>query len=292
MFCGMMILMNAAEKLPPLKIKNRWQGAAMGCGVTAVLQSSSAVSCSVCALVQAGKLPLGGAYALLAGANVGTCMTPLLTAVGLKTGDGGIFFALLGLLCLLWQSRWPRYCVPTAGFCLMLWGMMTMAGQPEFFAALAQNEGWRRLLSHPLGAWFLGLCATALLQSSSLSMGLLQVYALTTPLSMGVALPFLLGQNIGTTVTALLATLSASSPSRQAACYHFRFNLLGNLWALPLALWLSVRLNGNATPMFLALAHLGFNVLTAIGHLLMDPRLKKTDFSWVKSKNAIASSLN
>lgn len=287
MFCGMMILMNAAEQLPALRIRNKWQGAAMGCGVTAVLQSSSAVSCSVCALRQAGKLERAAACSLLVGCNVGTCITPLLTALGLKTGDGGIFFALLGLLALLWQGRYPKLCVPTAGFCLLMWGMMTMAGEPAFFMTLAQNETWGKMIAHPLGAWALGLTVTALLQSSSLTVGLLQVYALTAPLPVAIALPFLLGQNIGTTVTALLATLRADADARACARYHLRFNVLGNLWALPLAVGMSPYLSFAATPMLLALSHLGFNVITAFGHLLWDK-----NFSLTKNENSIASLRN
>ena len=273
MFCGMMILMNASEQLPALHVKNKWRGAALGCGMTAVLQSSSAVSCSVCALVQAGKLLPTAAFSLLIGSNIGTCVTPLLTALGLKTGDGGIFFALLGLLALLWQGRFPKLCVPLSGFCLLMWGMMTMAGEPEFFLALAENEGWQKMIAHPLGAWALGLTATALLQSSSLTMGLLQVYALTAPLSMRIALPFILGQNIGTTVTALFATLPADKTARSCARYHLRFNMLGNLWALPLALVFSPKLPAAATPFLLAVSHLAFNVITAFFHLLWDKKL-------------------
>lgn len=292
MFAGMMVLMNASQALPPFAIRNKWQGAALGCGVTAVLQSSSAVSCSVCALVQAKKLELWAGFSLLVGANIGTCMTPILTAFGLKTGDGGVLFALTGLLALLWQSRYPKICVSVAGFCLLMWGMMAMAGEPDFFMALAENEIWCKMIAHPLGAWALGLTVTAILQSSSLTVGLLQVYALTAPIPMGIALPFLLGQNIGTTATALLATLHADDAARTCARYHLQFNVLGNLWALPLAVMISGRLTGAATPMFLATAHLGFNVLTAMGHLLWDKRLKKADFSSQKTKNPIATLSN
>lgn len=274
MFAGMMLLMNASEKLPPIKVANRWTGAGIGCASTAVLQSSSAVSCSVCALVQSGKLTTTAAYALLAGSNVGTCATPLMTALGLKTGDGGLLFALVGLLALLLQSKLPRVGVPTAGFCLLMWGMMVMTSQPEVFAAAAQNPFWKGMLSHPLGAWLMGLAVTALLQSSSLTVGLLQLYVMSAPMTMGIALPFLLGQNIGTTATALLATLSANKEAKGCAWYHLRFNLLGNAWALPLALLLAGRLTAEASPMFLALAHLTFNVITAFLHLWWDPWLK------------------
>lgn len=274
MFAGMMILMNAAEALPALYVKSKWRGAALGCGVTAVLQSSSAVSCSVCALVQANKLELCAAFSLLVGSNIGTCMTPLLTAFGLKIGGGGILFALLGLSALLLQGKYPKFSAPVAGFCLLMWGMMTMAGEPDFFTALAENSVWSRMIAHPLGAWCLGLTVTALLQSSSLTVGLLQVYTLTATLPMGLALPFLLGQNIGTTATALLATLHADPSAKACARYHLRFNCLGNLWALPLAFLFAKYLSAPATPMFLAAAHLTFNALTALLHLLLDSNLQ------------------
>ncbi len=280
MFAGMMLLMNASEKLPPIRVANRWAGAGIGCAVTAVLQSSSAVSCSVCALAQSGKLTGSAAYALLVGSNVGTCVTPLLTALGLKTGDGGLLFALVGLLALLLQSKLPRASVPTAGFCLLMWGMMVMTSQPEIFAAAARNPFWKAALSHPMGAWLMGLAVTALLQSSSLTVGLLQLYVISAPMTMGTALPFLLGQNIGTTATAVLATLSTDKEAKSCAMYHLRFNLLGNGWALPLALIFAGRLQMAATPLLLAAAHLGFNSVTAVLHLWLDPELKgrKEDF--------------
>ena len=101
-------------------------------------------------------------------------------------------------------------------------------------------------------------------------MGLLQVYALTTPLTMNIALPFILGQNIGTTATALLATISATPVARKCALYHVKFNVIGTLWALPLSLLCGEWLSFAATPMALALAQLLFNVICALLHLFTE----------------------
>ncbi|MBR5782756.1 MAG: Na/Pi cotransporter family protein [Clostridia bacterium] len=267
LFLGMGLMMAASEALPPLHIDNKWQGAGLGCGITALLQSSSAVSCSVCAMVQNGTLPLHAAYAVLIGSNVGTCVTPFLTALGLRVGGLSYLFALIGILALLLKDKFPRLSLPVAGFCLLMWGMHIMTAESALFEAVASHVTW---LSTPLGAWAVGLLSTALLQSSSLTMGLLQVYALTTPLTMNIALPFILGQNIGTTATALLATISATPVARKCALYHVKFNVIGTLWALPLSLLCGEWLSFAATPMALALAQLLFNVICALLHLFTE----------------------
>jgi len=143
---------------------------------------------------------------VLVGSNVGTCITPILTAIGLRAGNLSVLFAPIGILALLLKSKFPKIAAPAAAFCLMMWGMHIMSSDTAPLTALAQNTLWCALLGHPLGAWGIGLISTALLQSSSLTMALLQIYTLSSPLAMDIALPFILGQNIGTTATALLAT--------------------------------------------------------------------------------------
>lgn len=270
LFLGMGMLMAASEGLPPLKIRGKWQGAFLGCGITALLQSSSAVSCSVCAMAENGLIPLSAAFAVLAGSNVGTCITPILTALGLQAGVGAAVFPVLGMIAILLKPKFPRISTPVAGFCLLMWGMSLMSGEGALFDALAANNIWNYLMSSQIGAWLVGLVTTALLQSSSLTMGLLQVYALSSPLTMRVALPFILGQNIGTTATALLATASSSPMAKKCALYHCKFNVLGSLWALPLSMLFESALNFAATPMRMAIMQLLFNVVCALLHLLFD----------------------
>ena len=275
LFLGMGMLMAASETLPPVSIANKWQGAGYGGIVTALLHSSSAVSCSVCAMVAGGSMELAAAYAVLVGSNVGTCLTPILTALGLKAGGLSLLFPILGITAVFLKGRFPKAAPPVAGFCLLMWGMNIMTDSPALFEALAANALWQRLMAKPLGAFAVGLVSTALLQSSTLTMGLLQVYALSSPVSVGVALPFVLGQNIGTTATALIATLGAERVARQTALYHVRFNVLGALWALPLSVLLFSALQMRATPLVLGVLQLGYNVICALLHLLFDPKLGK-----------------
>ncbi|MBQ5840739.1 MAG: Na/Pi cotransporter family protein, partial [Clostridia bacterium] len=245
----------------------------LGCAITAVLHSSSAVSCSVCAMVAGGSMELAAAYAVLVGSNVGTCVTPILTALGLQAGGVGLLFPLIGIAAVLLRPKFPRVASPVAGFCLLTWGMKAMGDCPAFFAALSEAVWWQELMGSPWGGFLVGLCSTALLQSSTLTMGLLQVYARSFPLSAAVAMPFILGQNIGTTATALLATLGEEPLAKRTALYHTRFNLYGALWALPLTILLRRYLTFDATPLALALMQLGYNVVCALLHLLLDPML-------------------
>lgn len=273
LFLGMGMVMNASQSLPPLRIRNKWQGAGLGCGITALLQSSSAVSCSVCAMVSGGSIELGGAFAVLVGSNVGTCVTPILTALGLQAANLGIVFALVGIVAIFLKPKLPNLSASVAGFCLLMLGMNLMTLSPAFFETLSNIKLWKVLMSAPLGSFAVGLVSTAILQSSSLTMALLQVYLLSSPLSIGIAIPFMLGQNIGTTVTALIATLGADTLAKKTALYHLRFNVLGAVWALPLSMILAERLSFAATPMALAIAQLLYNVVCALLHLLFDKKL-------------------
>lgn len=273
LFLGLGMLMAASQALPPLHIKNKWQGAGLGCGITALLHSSSAVSCSVCAMVAGGSMELSAAFAVLVGSNVGTCFTPILTALGLRAAKTGAVFAVIGIIAILLKPKFPEIATSVAGFCLLMWGMNLMTLSPAFFDALSQNPLWKLCLSMPLGAFLIGLVSTAVLQSSSLTMALLQVYSLSSPLSTAIALPFILGQNIGTTATALLATVGADSLARKVAMYHLRFNVLGALWALPLSLILYKFLSFEATPMVLAVLQLLYNTVCAWLHLMFDKKL-------------------
>lgn len=273
LFLGMGMVMNASQSLPPLRIRNKWQGAGLGCGITALLQSSSAVSCSVCAMVSGGSIELGGAFAVLVGSNVGTCVTPILTALGLQAANLGIVFALVGIVAIFLKPKLPNLSASVAGFCLLMLGMNLMTLSPAFFETLSNIKLWKAVMSAPLGSFAVGLVSTAILQSSSLTMALLQVYLLSSPLSIGIAIPFMLGQNIGTTVTALMATLGADTLAKKTALYHLRFNVLGAVWALPLSMILAERLSFAATPMALAIAQLLYNVVCALLHLLFDKKL-------------------
>ena len=273
LFLGMGMLMAASHTLPPLKIKNKWQGAGLGCGITALLHSSSAVSCSVCAMVAGGSIEIGAAFAVLVGSNVGTCFTPILTALGLQAGGMELLFPVLGITAVLLRPKFPKSASPVAGFCLLMWGMNVMGDSPELFAALSGAKWWQGLMGNPWGSFLVGLCSTAVLQSSTLTMGLLQVYSRTFPLSAAVALPFILGQNIGTTATALLATLGEDTLAKKTARYHASFNVIGALWALPLSILLQRYLTFDATPMILALLQLIYNIICALIHLFWDPRL-------------------
>ena len=273
LFLGMGMLMAAGQAMPPLRIQNKWQGAGVGCIVTALLHSSSAVSCSVCAMVAGGSMELSAAYAVLVGSNVGTCLTPILTALGLQAGGVEMFFPVLGIAAVLLRPKFPKWASPVAGFCLLMWGMNVMGDSPVLFTALSEATWWQGLMGSPWGGFLMGLCSTAVLQSSTLTMGLLQVYARSFPLSAAVALPFILGQNIGTTATALLATLGEDTLAKKTALYHTRFNVYGAVWALPLSILLRRYLDFDATPMVLALMQLIYNVICALLHLFWDPKL-------------------
>ena len=271
MFCLLvaMTFMTAGEM--PLVIKNggKWKSALAGCFAAAVVQSSSAVSCAVCAARRDEGLSDAAARALLIGANVGTTLTPFLTALGAGLSDRMmLLFPLVGMLSLILRSKLPKPFEILPVFCLLMWGLALMGtAAPELVSRLPQGAA-ERLFSSPVAAFCGGAALTALLQSSSVCIGLIQMASLSLPLSRAAVLPMLIGQNVGTASTALIATVGAGRQAKACARYHLCFNLRGAAWALPLCLCLRPLLSDPAGPFFMAAAHFAFNFVNALIHLL------------------------
>ncbi len=253
-----------------------------GAGVTALLQSSSAVTVMVVGFVNSGIMKLEQAVGIIMGANIGTTATAWL--LGLTDIEGKGFLArlfhpasftpalaLLGaVLFLLFPKKKPgNLAVVLVGFSVLLFGMDTMslaAGPlkdvPEFMGILTR-------FANPVLGLLAGLAFTAVIQSSSASIGILQALCATGALGYDAAIPILLGQNIGTCMTALLAAVGASRNAKRAALVHLYFNLFGAV--LFLAAFLSWKtlfgpsfLRKPATRAGIALAHSLFNIAATI----------------------------
>ncbi len=271
LFCLLVAMTSLAAGDIPFAVKNggRWRGAAAGCLAAAAVQSSSAVSCAVCAARQKGDMEDLTARSALIGANVGTTVTPFLTAAGLGlSGRAALVFPLLGTAALLFRKKLPPALSALPSFCLMMWGLsLTATSAPGLLSRLPEGV-MPFLFSSPLVSFAGGALLTGLLQSSSVCVGLIQTASLTLPLSRAAVLPMLIGQNVGTASTALFASLGAGKEAGKCARYHLFFNLRGAAWALPLCWCLRPILDGLAGPWFTAVAHLSFNLLNALLHLV------------------------
>ena len=230
------------KRLQPLLMRSTqtvWQAVLLGAVVTAFVQSSSAVTIIIVGLVAGKVISLYQAAGLIAGANLGTCSTAFLVHFGLCSNGTQLFASpwVLLLLCLLLPFLLQRQCPPMlsacAGVAALLAGMTRMQ---TALLPLSQTPYFSALLS-ACDSLFSGLMAgsvvTAVLQSSSACIAMLQTLSDTGALSIGFVLPVLLGQNIGTCVTALLASVHAGRSAQQAALLHLVFNLLGAAVILP-----------------------------------------------------------
>ena len=250
-----------------------------GMGVTAVIQSSSATTVMVVGFVNSGLLTLRQAISVIMGANVGTTVTAwILSLTGL---DGDNFFvmllkptsftpilALIGVVLTMMAKSDKKKDVGMIllGFAVLMFGMDTMSGA---VAGLEEVPEFRNILlmfsNHVLGV-LAGAGLTAIIQSSSASVGILQALSATGQVTYGAAIPIIMGQNIGTCVTAMISSVGANKNAKRAAVVHLLFNIVGT------AVWLAVFYGINAVVQFsfvshsidqlgIAVVHTAFNIL-------------------------------
>ena len=270
---------NRMKKLLEVLTRNRFMGMLTGILVTAVIQSSSATTVMVVGFVNAGLLQLSQAIGVIMGANIGTTVTSLLLSVEL---DFSMIFCAIGAVCLLIGNR-PN--VKNLGQIMLGLGML-FVGMDTMSAAmtpLRDWEGFRKMMAaatNPLVGVLVGAVVTAVVQSSSASVGILQAVAATGAISLQASMYILFGQNIGTCVTALMASVGTSRTAKRAAVVHLLFNCIGTLvftiitMALPLADWI-IQLAGDNQRFQIALIHIIFNVTMTCLLLPCAPLLEK-----------------
>lgn len=241
-----------------------------GALVTAVVQSSSAVSLLVIGLTGSGILPLPGAAGVILGANIGTTTTGMLVAWGSAGGGPAVWASLFCLMGAVLTLFCPRKAPAKVGQILLGFGLLFsgLDGVRAAAAPLAHSEQFCKLLHHSLGTVsgvLGGVCSSLLLQSSSAAVGLLQAVAGTGLLTLHTAIPLILGQNLGACLTPLAAARAVGgSAGMCCARFHLLFNTLGTALALLLRQLVSTRFGVfgqlSATPYSIALLHTLFNL--------------------------------
>lgn len=244
------------------------RGVATGFFATAALQSSTATTVMLVGLVNARLISLAESLPVIFGANIGTTLTLQFIALnGLYLAP---YFMLIGFLLERIPNRYQRYGRSMFYFGLIFFSFLLISIVIE---PLKSNPFLLSILSHTDGLlWSIlfGIVLTTIFQSSSVASGLVVVFASQGLLSLPQAIGIILGSNIGTTSTALLASLFLGRTARQAATAHFLFNVIGVLIFLPFIPWFTnfiIRLDGNLTHQ-VANAHLLFNVGTALVFLV------------------------
>ena len=256
---------------------NPLKGFFLGLGVTAVIQSSSATTVMVVGFVNSGIMELHQAIGIIMGSNVGTTVTSWILSLSGLQGDS--FFiqllkptsfspllAFIGILLYMGRSE-KRKGIGTIliGFAVLMTGMTTMSNA----VTPLQDETWFTNLfirfSNPLLGVLVGALVTGIIQSSSASVGILQALSSTGVITYGSAIPIIMGQNIGTCVTALISSVGANKNARRAAMVHLYFNIIGVTLFLAMYYGLNLVLhftfvNDTVTAWGIAVIHSVFNI--------------------------------
>lgn len=221
--------------------KKRIFAVLLGAGVTAVIQSSSATTVMVVGFVNSGIMKLSQAVGIIMGANIGTTITSwMLSLTGiegstiwlklLKPSSFSPVLAAIGIIFVMTskeESKKKDAGGILLGFAILMFGMETMSGA---VSGLADNPSFTKIMtafSNPILGMIVGAVFTAIIQSSSASVGILQALCATGAVHYAVALPIIMGQNIGTCVTSIISSIGASKNAKRAAMIHLYFNLIG-----------------------------------------------------------------
>ena len=287
---GMSYMGNALEKRAGSQLKsllsnltsNPLKGYLLGLVVTAVIQSSSATTVMVVGFVNSGLMELAQAIYIIMGANVGTSVTAwILSLTGIESGN--LFMqllkpmsftpvlALIGIFMFMGSKKEKTRDTGSIliGFAVLMYGMEIMTGAVKPLAGNAAFTSILTMFSNPVLGVIAGMVLTGVIQSSSASVGILQALSMTGSVSWATSIPIIMGQNIGTCVTALISSVGASADARRASMVHLYFNVIGTVvwlgvYSLITALIDIPFLSTAVTPLGIAVMHSAFNVLCSL----------------------------
>lgn len=287
---GISIMSSALEKIAGGKLEkilkkmtsNPIKSLALGAGVTAVIQSSSAVTVMLVGLVNSGIMNLSQTVSVIIGANIGTTMTAWILSLAGIQGTSDIIIkmlkpesfspilALIGVIMIMAAKSNKRKSIGTVfmGFAILMFGMQVMAGA---MSPLADMPSFRQILiafTNPVLGLLVGMIVTVIIQSSSASIGILQALTLVGGVSYGVAIPIILGQNVGTCISAVLSAIGVNTNAKRVAGVHVIYNILSIAICFPLFIILNyifhfAFLKTDILPAGVAIVHTGYNLITA-----------------------------
>ncbi len=307
---GMHTLSAALEKLAGGRLE-RWlekmtsnplKGVALGAGVTALIQSSAATTVMMVGFVNSGIMKLSQAIGVIMGANIGTTATGWILSLSSISGSGIMtllspktftpILAIVGVAIIMFTKSDSRKTVGTIliGFSLLMFGMNTMSAAAE---GLQDNEQFAKVMvmfSNPFLGVLAGALLTAVLQSSSVSIGILQALSdKTGSITYSIALPIILGQNIGSCVTALISSIGANKSAKRVAIVHLYFNIIGTIVFLSIFYILNAVIdlpfmNDQLGSVGIAIIHTCFNVLATAIFLPFTKQLEKLACLTIRDK--------
>lgn len=284
---GMNIMGDALEKRAGNSLKNilekltasRFKGFLLGAGVTAIIQSSSATTVMVVGFVNSGIMNLKQAISIIMGANVGTTITAwILSLTGIESSNIWVsllkpssftpILALIGLILIMKNknSKGADTGMVMLGFAVLMYGMEAMSAAVSPLKEIPEFQNILTMFSNPVLGVLAGAVLTGIIQSSSASVGILQALASTGAVTYGSAIPIIMGQNIGTCVTAMISSVGTNKNARRTAIVHLSFNIIGT--AVLLTVFTIVTnlvhfsiIDQSAEQFGIAVIHTAFNIL-------------------------------
>lgn len=272
---------------------SKWKGLLLGIAVTAVIQSSSATTVMVVGFVNSGIMVLRQAINVIMGANIGTTVTSwLLSLTGIESDN--IFvsllkpssftpvLALIGIILYMFlkNSRKKDIGQILLGFSVLMFGMEAMSEAVKPLKDIPEFQNILLMFSNPILGVLAGAVLTAIIQSSSASVGILQALCSTGQITFGTAIPIIMGQNIGTCVTALISSIGANKGAKRSAVVHLCFNIGGTIIWLSIFEFINMFVHFNFMGdkigvMGIAVVHTLFNVLCTLTFLPLTKQLEK-----------------
>lgn len=312
---GMNVMSGGLEKMAKGKLErtlkkvtsNRFLAMGFGAAITIAIQSSSALTVMLVGLVNSGILEFGQTICILMGSNIGTTLTAwILSLAGI---DSDVFwlkiikpenfspvFALVGIVMMMVGKKQKTKNTGNIliGFSVLMYGMTLMS---DSMAPLADMPEFTHILtafSNPVLAVLVGAVFTGIIQSSAASVGILQALSMTGGVTYGMALPIIMGQNIGTCVTALISSIGVSKNAKKVAAVHLSFNIIGTLICLIPFCILDAVFDFSFTrmainPFMIAVCHSIFNVVTTAVLMPFTKQLEKLANFIVRDKKGKGS---
>ena len=280
------------EKILKTMTSSPWKGLILGASVTAIIQSSSAVTVMLVGLVNSGIMKLTQAIGVIMGSNIGTTITAwILSLSGIQSTNVIVrlfkpesftpLLALVGVIMVFVAKSNKNRNIGSAflGFSILMTGMIFMGSSMEPLSHSQKFIDLLTLFHNPLFGVLVGTVITAIIQSSAASIGMLQALVMQVNISYSMALPIIMGQNIGTCITAVLSSIGVNANARKVAVVHVAFNVIGTIIFLSIVEAADLLFNlkwmeENINPAGIAVLHSSFNILTTI---LLFPFIKQLE---------------
>ena len=298
---GMTTMSKSLEKMAGGKLErvlkrmtsNPFKSLLLGAGITIAIQSSSAMTVMLVGLVNSGVMELGQTIGVIMGSNIGTTLTAwILSLTGiesesvfvnlLKPENFSPVIALVGIILIMASKKQRRRDIGRilVGFAILMYGMELMKDAVSPLADMPEFSSLLTAFNNPLLGVLVGAVFTGVIQSSAASVGILQALALTGSITYGMAVPIIMGQNIGTCVTALLSSIGVNRNAKRVSVIHISFNVIGTVVGLILfyggnALFHFAFMNTAVGAVGIAFCHTVFNVFTTLLLLPFSRQLEK-----------------